>query len=149
MCLFSSSKVRQLTHHLYSHVWGGFRLTLFIDRISFHPEDLSNRLRGSQPASKAQGKVACGWNSHLRADSLCCLQDGVELGVFFREAMEEAGKPFGELTPAQIAAVLRKYETARSHRVAQIIAASTKTGNMFRRAGFLVRASLSVTATVM
>ena len=92
----------------------------------------------------------CGWQNQLGAGS-CWLQDGVELGVFFREAMEETGKPFGELTPAQIAAVLRKYETARSHRVAQIIAASTKTGNMFRRAGFLVRGAvtISVTATVM
>ena len=61
--------------------------------------------------------------------------------MFFKDAMEEAGKPFGELSPEQIAAVLRKYEIARSHRVAQIIAASTKTGNMFRRAGFLVRGS--------
>ncbi len=92
----------------------------------------------------------CGWQNQLGAGS-CWLQDGVELGVFFREAMEETGKPFGELTPAQIAAVLHKYETARSHRVAQIIAASTKTGNMFRRAGFLVMGAvtISVTATVM
>ena len=100
--------------------------------------------------SRAQGSAIRGWQNQLRAGS-CWLQDGVELGVFLKEAMEEAGKPFGELTPVQIAAVLRKYETARSHRVAQIIAASTRTGNMFRRAGFLVRGTVttSVTATLM
>ena len=61
--------------------------------------------------------------------------------------MEEAGKPFDKLSPAQIAAVLRKYETARSHRVAQIIEWSAKTGNIFRRAGFLVRGPVSPTVT--
>ncbi|CAK0785681.1 hypothetical protein CVIRNUC_008892 [Coccomyxa viridis] len=85
------------------------------------------------------GDCAHATRPDLMQGGAMAVEDGVELGVFFREAMEEAGKPFGELTPAQIAAVLRKYETARSHRVAQIIAASTKTGNMFRRAGFLPR----------
>ena len=66
-------------------------------------------------------------------------QDGVELGVYIREAIEEAGKPFGELSPEQIGAALRKYEVARSHRVAHIVDKSGKIGSMFMIMGYLVR----------
>lgn len=62
----------------------------------------------------------------------------MELGVYIREAMEEAGKPFGELSPEQVGAVLRKYETARSHRVAHIVGKSGMMGNMFMIMGYLV-----------
>jgi hypothetical protein len=67
------------------------------------------------------------------------LQDGVELGVYIKEAMEAAGKPFEQLSPEQIAAALRSYEVLRSHRVAHIIAKSGFTGNIFLIAGYLVR----------
>ena len=91
------------------------------------------------------------WWCREPTQKLPASQDGVELGVFFREAMEAAGQPFSKLAPEQIAATLRKYETARSHRVAQVIAGSIKTGNLFRRAGFLVSGALSmnVLATMM
>ncbi len=75
----------------------------------------------------------------------CFLQDGVELGVYIREAMEEAGKPFGELSPEQIGAALREYEVARSHRVAHIVGKSGKIGSMFMLMGYLVRPLTHVT----
>ncbi|CAK0785685.1 hypothetical protein CVIRNUC_008896 [Coccomyxa viridis] len=59
------------------------------------------------------------------------IEDGVELGVYIKEAMEAAGKPFGELSPGDIAAALRNYETGRSHRVFHIIDKSSKFGTMF------------------
>ena len=68
------------------------------------------------------------------------LQDGVELGIFIKEAMQSAGKPFGELTPEQIGAALREYEMMRSHRVCHIIGKSGFIGNLFLFMGFLVRA---------
>ena len=67
------------------------------------------------------------------------MQDGVELGVYIKEAMEAAGKPFQELSPEQIAAALRSYEIARSHRVAHIVAKSGMMGNIFMYMGYLVR----------
>ncbi len=66
------------------------------------------------------------------------LQDGVELGIFIREAMESAGKPFHELTPTEIGAALRDYEMLRSHRVCHIISKSGFIGNLFLFMGFLV-----------
>ena len=67
-------------------------------------------------------------------------QDGVELGVYIREAMEAVGKPFAELSPEELAAALRTYETERSHRVAHIVAKSGKMGSMFMIMGYLVSA---------
>lgn len=57
----------------------------------------------------------------------------MELGVYLREAMEAAGKPFAELSPEQIASTLREYEIARSHRVAHIVGKSGMIGNIFPR----------------
>ncbi len=74
----------------------------------------------------------------------CVVQDGVELGVYIREAMEEAGKPFGELSPEQITAALRKYEIERSHRVAHIVGKSGNIGSMFMLMGYLVSACLEL-----
>ena len=71
-------------------------------------------------------------------------QDGVELGVYIKEAMEAAGKPFGELSPGDIAAALRKYETGRSHRVFHIIDKSSKFGTMFLVISILVSTYLSL-----
>lgn len=67
------------------------------------------------------------------------MQDGVELGVYIREAMEAAGKPFQAMSPEQIAAALRSYEIDRSHRVAHIVAKSGMMGNIFMYMGYLVR----------
>ena len=72
-------------------------------------------------------------------------QDGVELGVYIKEAMEAAGKPFGELSPGDITAALRKYETGRSHRVFHIIDKSSKFGTMFLVISILVSIYLSPT----
>ncbi len=69
---------------------------------------------------------------------LVFLQDGVELGIYIKEAMEAAGKGFAELSPEQIAAALREYEIARSHRVAHIISKSGFIGNIFLFVGLLV-----------
>ena len=60
--------------------------------------------------------------------------------MYIREAMEEAGKPFGKMNPEQISAALRKYEIARSHRVAHIVGKSGKIGSMFMLMGYLVSA---------
>ena len=62
--------------------------------------------------------------------------------MYIREAMEEAGKPFGELSSEQIGAALRAYEVARSHRVAHIVGKSGKIGSMFMMMGYLVSACL-------
>ena len=62
--------------------------------------------------------------------------------MYIREAMEEAGKPFGELSSEQIGAALRAYEVARSHRVAHIVGKSGKIGSMFMMMGYLVSARL-------
>ena len=65
-------------------------------------------------------------------------QDGVELGVFMKEAIEAAGKPFQELSPEEVGAALRKYEIHRSHRVAHIVGKSGMMGNIFMVMGYLV-----------
>ena len=65
-------------------------------------------------------------------------QDGVELGVYMKEAIEAAGKPFQELSPEEIGAALRKYEIQRSHRVAHIVGKSGMMGNLFMVMGYLV-----------
>ena len=64
----------------------------------------------------------------------------MELGIFIKEAMHAAGKPFRELSPEQLGAALRDYEVLRSHRVSHIIAKSGFMGNLFLFMGFLVRA---------
>lgn len=69
---------------------------------------------------------------------LVFLQDGVELGIYIKDAMEAAGKGFADLSPEQIAAALREYEIARSHRVAHIISKSGFIGNIFLFIGLLV-----------
>ena len=88
--------------------------------------------------------------NHPSRDISNCLshdcQDGVELGVYIKEAMEAAGKPFGELSPGDIAAALRNYETGRSHRVFHIIDKSSKFGTMFLVISILVSTSQSVSA---
>ena len=58
--------------------------------------------------------------------------------MYIREAMEEAGKPFGELSPEQVSAALRKYEIERSHRVAHMVGKSGNIGSMFMLMGYLV-----------
>ena len=60
--------------------------------------------------------------------------------------MEEAEKPFGKMNPEQISAALRKYEIARSHRVAHIVGKSGKIGSMFMLMGYLVSACLKLCA---
>ena len=91
------------------------------------------------------------FHAHTRCSRACCLrgrargsiynlQDGVELGIFIKEAMQSAGKPFGELSPEQIGAALREYEMLRSHRVCHIIGKSGFIGNLFLFMGFLVSA---------
>lgn len=72
------------------------------------------------------------------------MQDGVELGVYLKDAMEAAGKPFAELPPEQISAALREYEIVRSHRVAHIVGKSGFIGTMFLLTGFLVTFTDSV-----
>ena len=61
--------------------------------------------------------------------------------MYIKEAMEAAGKPFGELSPGDITAALRKYETGRSHRVFHIIDKSSKFGTMFLVISILVSTS--------
>ena len=62
----------------------------------------------------------------------------MELGVAMKRAMEEAGKPFQDLSPGQIAAALRRFEVLRSHRVAHIINKSQFMALFFWATGFLV-----------
>ena len=69
-----------------------------------------------------------------------CAQSGVELGVFVKEAMKEAGGvPFAQLPSEALCKALRKYETVRSHRVDHIITKSRNFGASFRKPGLLVR----------
>ncbi|CAK0785686.1 hypothetical protein CVIRNUC_008897 [Coccomyxa viridis] len=67
------------------------------------------------------------------------IEDGVELGVYMKEAIEAAGKPFKELSPEEVGAALRKYEIHRSHRVAHIVGKSGMMGNIFMVMGYLPR----------
>ena len=67
------------------------------------------------------------------------LQGGVELGVCMKRAMEEAGKPFRDLSPGEVATALRRFEVLRSHRVAHIINKSQFMALFFWATGFLVR----------
>lgn len=62
----------------------------------------------------------------------------MELGIFIKDAMQSAGKPFAELSPGEIGQALREYEVLRSHRVSHIIAKSGFIGNLFLFMGFLV-----------
>ena len=62
----------------------------------------------------------------------------MELGVYMKEAIEAAGKPFQELSPEKVGAALRKYEIHRSHRVAHIVGKSGMMGNIFMVMGYLV-----------
>lgn len=66
------------------------------------------------------------------------LQDAVELGVFIKEAMLSAGKPFAQLSTGEISVALRRYEILRSDRVAHIIDKSRNLGLLFWATGFLV-----------
>ena len=90
-----------------------------------------SRTHKMQRSLQLRGHVQC---------SVYNLQDGVELGIFIKEAMQSAGKPFGELSPEQIGAALREYEMLRSHRVCHIIGKSGFIGNLFLFMGFLVSA---------
>ena len=67
------------------------------------------------------------------------MQDGVELGVFLKEAMRAAGGvPFADLPPEALCAAVRKYETVRSKRAAFIIAKSRYIGSLSNKRPFLV-----------
>ena len=75
----------------------------------------------------------------VQVDSIAA-QSGVELGVFIKEAMKEAGDvPFAQLAPEALCKALRKYETVRSYRVDYLITKSRNFGNTFRKPGLLVR----------
>ena len=86
-----------------------------------------------------------GWVQFDAIPHYCCAQSGVELGIFIKEAMKEAGGvPFAQLPPEALCKALRKYETVRSCRVDYLITKSRNFGAAaFPKRSLLVRPCLT------
>lgn len=113
---------------------------MLFDMFFEYANVINTRLSKPSKALVSLSMPSCFWKvCTLHQSHKPCMQSGVELGVFMKEAMQAAGGvPFAELTPEAICAALRKYETVRSERVALIIKKSAWVGKGIRRSNALV-----------